>query len=286
MKALKHAKSFLFIPANNEKFVSKAHLRGADVIILDLEDSIPVAEKSNARRIINDSLKTLESNGQLAVARVNGDLSNLVKDLESLDLAKVSGIFLPKIESQGMVKAVDQLLSLLELAQGIEIGSTELIGIIESASGVAALDRICSASNRLVALAVGSEDYAADLNCEPCEEALLGLCHEVKIATARTGIAAIGITGSIAEIKDLDKLSSQAKKAKRMGFNGALCIHPVQVAIINSAFNYTDSQIDWASRVVEAMRKSASLNQGVCIVDGKMVDEPVLLRAQTILDSM
>ncbi len=285
MNAIGQARSFLFIPANRADFLNKAHTRGADAIIVDLEDSIPSEQKKAAREQVNSALGILNSNNQLAAVRVNGDLSNLVKDLEILDLGKLSAIVLPKVEYPGMMKTLDAFLSTLEVKQGLTPGSTKLIGMIESAEGGCALQEISLSTRRLIAIAIGSEDFSADIGCEPCEEALLGICQEMIMAARRAGIAALGFPGSIGEISDLEKLRSQISRARKMGFNGALCIHPAQVSIVNSGFGYSEAQFEWAERVVSEMKKAELAGHGVCQIDGQMIDAPVLARAHRILSA-
>jgi citrate lyase subunit beta/citryl-CoA lyase len=277
------ARSFLFIPADRIDFIKKAHTRGADMIVIDLEDSILPQKKSEARENINLALDILDSNDQSAAVRVNGDLSNLVKDMESLSLAKLSAIVLPKVEYAGLINALDDFLGSLEQRQGLVVGSTHLIAMIESAKGCGSLNEISKSSKRLTAIALGSEDLSADLGCEPCAEALSWICQSMVVAARQSGIAALGFPGSISNISDLDELKTQIGKAKKIGMNGSLCIHPAQVELINSGFGYSEAEYAWAKRVVSAMKEAEQKGQGVATIEGKMVDAPVLARAKEIL---
>ena len=265
--------------------MSKAHTRKADVVIVDLEDSIPLTQKQTARENINSALDALRENRQTAFVRVNGDLSNLVKDLEMLRLERLSAIVIPKVEYVGMVKVLDSFLSTLEAAQGLVSGSTKLVATIESAVGGLSATEISTSSGRLIALAIGSEDYAADIGCEPCEEALLGVCQNLIMAARQAGIVALGFPGSISEISDFEKLQSHVRKARAMGFSGAMCIHPSQVPIVNEGFAGDAALHDWADKVVLAMREAALAGKGTCQVDGQMVDAPVLARAERVIAS-
>lgn len=276
-------RSLLFIPADNDKFVAKAHQRGADIIILDLEDSIPLEQKASARQTINSALQQLKAVNQAVAVRINGDPSSRTQDLQAIDLSSVSLLLLPKVEQTVEIEQVDQLLSELEQQQSIANGQTQLVVMLESATGVLNAAALAKASSRVLALAIGSEDLSAELGCEPTTNALLYSCQQMKLASAAANIQAWGFPGSISEYSDLDKLEAQLNLARELGFSAALCIHPAQIALVNQVFSYTDEQRAWAQRVVNAMADAEKQGRGVCRVDGRMVDAPVVARARRIL---
>ncbi|OZG72714.1 hypothetical protein BTA51_14405 [Hahella sp. CCB-MM4] len=277
------AKSYLFVPANRQDFIRKAVNVAADVIIIDLEDSVPMAAKAEARGGILETAQRLFSEGKRVAVRVNNDLGNLAADLQSLPLSILHSILLPKAQNAGIIQMIDQYLVDLELQQSWGIGSTSLIPMIESCTGVLNLRSIAKSSPRVRALALGSEDLAADLGVPAVPESLLATCQHMALVAGEARLDALGFPGSIGEFNDLDQLGRNLMQAKSLGFGGALCIHPTQVPIVNQAFAYPLEQQVWARRVIDAMAVAQSHGQGTAKLDGRMLDAPVVALANRIL---
>lgn len=276
--------SYLFVPADQPKYIDKAVSKGADVVILDLEDSVPAANKPAARELLKSQLSKLSDKGQTVAVRVNAELINLYEDILAIDLSKVSYILLPKAEEGAVVQWICEFIETLEQHQGCQLGKVKLIPMVESCLGLNNLRQISKASERVCAIALGSEDFANELGVQPTRESLQGICQQMILATTEAKIAALGFPGSIANINDIAKLNSDLTLAKSMGFAGALCIHPKQVDEANKVFSYSEEQLIWASQVLEAMEKAEQEGLGVIKLNGKMIDAPVVSLARKILN--
>lgn len=282
MSNLNKAKSWLFVPANRPDFLAKSVSRGAHVIIVDMEDAVPAAEKSAARESLNDSLLALRQAGQPAVLRVNAEMESLVADLACLDINNLAGVMLPKLESADWLQLVDEYLTRLELAQGKAVGSTQLIGLIESPKAVRRVVDIAKASQRLCCLAVGSEDLSLSMGIAPTQDGLAGPMTQIILAAKEANVGVLCVAGSLAEFRDLVAYEQQVVTAVAMGCTGALCIHPAQIAIVNQHYGPSKLQIAWAQSVLETV--AANPDAGVWQVDGAMVDAPVVARAKAIIE--
>ena len=280
---LQNAKSWLFVPANKPEFLAKAASRGASVIIVDMEDAVPAADKQATRLVINQQLADIKNTGQKLVLRTNTEIEQLVADLSAIDINNIDGLMLPKLESADYLNTVGDYLSRLELAQGKALGSTALIGLIESPKAVMAAADIALASERLACLAIGSEDLALSLGVIPTEESLSAAISQVILAAKNANVGLLAVSGSLAQFRDLVAYEQQVISAAGQGCTGALCIHPAQVSIVNQHYGPTDKQLAWANAVLDAV---ATNPQGaVWQVDGAMVDAPVLARAKALIDA-
>jgi len=264
-------RSLLFVPGNRPERFDKAVRSGADAVILDLEDSVPFADKAAARAAIEREWARLVSLGVPLVVRINalgseeGDLDlRWLRRLENLP-----AVMCPKAES------------VAALGQAHEsLGGTALLPIIESAAGLAALPSLAAVPG-VLRLAVGNIDFMADtgLQCDESETELGPLRFAVAMAT-RLNRLAPAIDGVTVQIGDHERLRQDTRRALRFGFGGKLCIHPGQVDVVHHAMTPTEQELDWARRVVAADRDSG----GAAVqLDGRMVDLPVVLQARRTL---
>ncbi|MEE4245194.1 MAG: CoA ester lyase [Kangiellaceae bacterium] len=272
-------RSLLFIPANNSKFIEKASQRGADAIILDLEDSVPSEQKQQARKHVAQHINYLYKEGVELVVRINSDLFNATADLTTVINDKVSAIMLPKIIGADHISLIDQAISQLEQERAIETGKIKIIALIETIKALENCQAIASSSPRVIALALGSEDLSLDGGFEPTPENLTLPAQKIIYAARLANISAIGFAGSIAEFADLDLFSQRQRQARSMGFNGAMCIHPSQVDAINKAHTPTAEQIVQAKAIVSAYNNAVKNNRGAVQINGRMIDPPVVERA-------
>jgi citrate lyase subunit beta/citryl-CoA lyase len=280
---LNKPRSYLFVPANRSDFIAKAHLKGADVIVLDLEDSVPQNLKAEVRKELSSAIQYLKEQHQVIAVRINSDLENLSADLAAVDLALVDCLLLPKAEDASVINFITAYLAQLEERQNCVIGSTYLVPMIETCRGVLNMREIANATPRIIALALGSEDLASELGVPPTTESLINVCQQMVLAAGEAGIAALGFPGSIGEFGNREKLSQLLSNAKGLGFSGALCVHPVQVCEANLVFVFSEEQQEWAARVIDAMDTAEQKGQGVCEIDGRMIDAPVVALAHKIL---
>lgn len=276
-------RSMLFVPAHIEKFVDKAHQQGADAYILDLEDSVPLAEKAAARQMVGAGAAKVSQSGSAVVVRINHPLRLAIRDLEAVVDRAISTIVIPKVSQAEQVKAIDSIIEELETEQRMEPGHTRLIAQIESADALPHLDEIATSSPRLLGMILGSEDFSASAGMKPTPKGLFAPNQAVLFACRRAGILPLGFPASIADFSDLEKFRAAIKEAQSLGFVGAFCIHPNQVAILNEAFTPSATELSHAQRLINAFEKGISEGRGAVEFEGKMIDAPVVTRARELL---
>jgi citrate lyase subunit beta/citryl-CoA lyase len=277
-------RSILSVPGLRERFIAKAAEVPADVILLDLEDSIPSAKKLEARAHVRDAIGRFEKRGRRLFVRPNDLATGLLEgDLEAVVVPGLDGIHLPKTHDAGIVERVDHYLTLLEKTRGMAPGAVKLICWLESASGIANAEAICRASARLIAVSMGAEDYATDLGVMRSKQS-----HEIEYARARLANAAIA-AGLIAidcpepDYQDLAHFERDITHARALGYRGKYCIHPNQVLLANRVFSPSPAQLVWAERVRDAYEAGEREGLGAVGLDGAMVDRPIYVRALDLL---
>jgi len=278
-------RSSLILPVNIPRFVERAWQRGSDAVVLDLEDSVPSAEKAHARTLVKDALPVAGRGGAEVVVRVNNDPAFLWDDVEAAVHPGLDGIALPKAESGDQVRELVGRVEDLERRRGIAAGHVRLSLAIETPRGLLAAESIATSSPRIATLGVGVEDYCLELGVEPSSdgvELLYAVSRVVTICRA-FGIQPTGLMGSIAGFRDLPAFEGAARRARQLGCEGAGCIHPDQVAVLNRVFSPDPAAAAHARRVVEVFEEGVKRGTASVNLDGKMVDVPVYKRAQVIL---
>ncbi|MBP1718438.1 MAG: citrate lyase beta subunit [Deltaproteobacteria bacterium] len=279
-------RSILILPINNPRFVEKAYLRGADALMLDLEDSIPVPEKASARKQVQPSLPLAARSGVEVFVRINKDPSWMEEDLEASIYPGLAGVVFPKTESAEEVQLLEAVVDKLERKRDIEPGRIVFDLMIESPKGTLALSEIAGSSNRIRSLTLGPEDYCRELGVEPSADGIelqLPLSQVVTVCKAM-GLKALGLLGSIGEFRDLTKFERSASRAAQLGCEGASCIHPDQVKILNRVFSPDPAKVERARSVVGAFEEGLKKGTASVSVNGKMVDIPVYQRAKVLLE--
>ncbi|OBP72198.1 citryl-CoA lyase [Mesorhizobium loti] len=276
-------RSLLFVPAHVSRFVETAYDRGADAVILDLEDSVPQDQKGEARRQLPESVTKVGRNGASVLIRVNRGLRALAADLEAAVVPGVNALVLPKVESAEWVMEVADAVTELEHERYLDAGSVRFVAQIETPGALTRLAAIASAHPRMAAMALGPEDFSAAVGGTPGPELLLGPNLSVLFAARARGLLPLGFVGSIGEFSDTQKFRDVVMQARRLGFVGALAIHPTQVAILNEAFSPSAEELEWARRVLVAETDAGAEGRGAFALDGKMVDAPVVRRAREII---
>jgi len=264
-------RSLLFVPGHRPERFVKAARSAADVLILDLEDSVPAVEKAAAREAIAREWPRLQSSGVAVVVRMN----SLESDQSALDLtlirklSSVPAVMVPKAESAQALAGLHR-----------QLGGVDSIPIIESAAGYAALPTLAGAPG-VARLAIGHIDFMADtgFECDSGQTELAPLRFAVAMAT-RLNRLAPAVDGVTVEIGDEEKLRQDVRRSLRFGFGGKLCIHPRQVDVVHQAMMPTEGELEWARKVVAA---SAAAGGAAVQVDGRMVDLPVVLQAHRTL---
>jgi citrate lyase subunit beta / citryl-CoA lyase len=253
-------RSMLYVPAHSERFLAKAHERGADAIILDLEDAVPEADKDRARDGLAEAVKSLSRNGTPVFVRVNSG-ERRQADAEAAVSAGATAIVLAKAQ-------------LSELGMFV----LPLIAMLESAAAV--LDaRHYAKHPAVIGLLVGSEDLATEIGATPTPEVLRTPKLMVHYAAKAERRLSLGLLRSVADYSDLAAVEAAGREARMHGFDGATCVHPSVVPVLNAAFAPSADEIAWAERVVAGARSGV----GAFTIDGRMVDAPVIARARRIL---
>ena len=276
-------RSLLYVPVNVGKYVDKAHTRGADCIQLDLEDSIPASEKDKARTLVPAAAKRVRRGGGDVVVRINSPYEVTVKDLDASICEEVDGIAITKTQSADHVKRIDDCISTLEAKRGLRPGHTRLIAMIETPAAFFQMPAIAQSSARLVAMNIGGEDFALENGMEPTEETLLMPKQQMIFAARSGGLMPLGFIASVAAFGDWDAFGRMVRRSRQFGFMGAGCIHPGQVPIVNEEYSPSAGEIAHARRVIGENVKAEAAGRASFAIDGKMIDVPVVVRAQRLL---
>lgn len=271
--------ALLFVPANRSDLVGKVPRSGADAVILDLEDAVPAAERADARSGIAAATVSLRAAGLGTCVRVNAGLRDQVRDLEAAVVEDLDAIMVPRAEDAAAIAAAAEILLSLETERGLPPGQIGIIALIETARGVMAAAEIATASPRLRALALGPEDLALDLGVEPVAETLTEPLRQLVWAARAQGLGVFGHVERIGLIHDLERLEGSLETAARLGVDGALCIHPAQVKVLQRTLGVSEAERSWAERILT----EADTQGGVSRVAGEMVDRPVIERARRLL---
>jgi citrate lyase subunit beta/citryl-CoA lyase len=276
-------RSVLFVPANSEKLLHSAARREADAIQVDLEDAVAASEKERARPAAVAAIDWLQGRCPYVIARINRPLRLAVRDLEAVVMPGVQAVTVPKVPDAALLRLVDATIGELEAERGLPVGGIRLIAMIETAEGLVNVNAIAAATPRLVALTVGPEDLSASLGSQATPDAMYIPNVLALIAARRAGVIPLGYAGPISLYDDLETYRGWIRRAAELGFEGAFCIHPNQVAICNELFQPSADEIAKATQLIAAWEQHTVAGRGVFVFDGRMVDAPVVERARTVI---
>jgi len=276
-------RSYLFVPATSERKLDKAFASAADAVIVDLEDAVAVSEKPQARQTIAARLQAPAA--RPAFVRVNALSTPFgFDDIEAVVSPNLVGIILPKAESARDIEIADWTLTQIERRRGVPEGATRIVPIIETARGLDQATAIAAASPRLASIAFGFVDLASDMGLDLGDDD--GAIQHARFVVA-TASRAAGLPGPVdtafIDIKDLDRLRRSTELARRMGYSGKCCIHPAQIDVVNAVFSPGPEEVARARRIVEAFEQAEAGGVAALMVDGVMIDYPVVARAQRVL---
>jgi len=277
----------LFVPGTRLDRVDKALATAADAVIIDLEDAVPLAQKAAAREAVARLLADLDT--RKIIVRVNGThTAYFQQDIEQMVCSQVSAIMVPKVESDEDVASINAALLQAENTKGLQPGLLPMIALIETARAVDNISQIVRADTqpaRLYTVAFGAADYTLDLGIE-----ITGEGNELQYARSRLPIAcrAAGLeppldTPFMLDLKAGPGLQADAMRAKQLGFQGKLCIHPNQIEVVNRVFSPQPEEVQQALKIIQAFEEAEAVGQGAIQVDGKFVDYPVVVRARKVL---
>jgi citrate lyase subunit beta/citryl-CoA lyase len=277
-------RSGLFVPVNVERFLAKASSRGADVIQLDLEDSIAPGDKADARKAVPAAVERIRRKGRSDILiRINQPLELAVRDLEAAVLPGVDGIMVTKAEGPDHLRLLDELVSRLEEKRGIPDRTIRFVVLIEAPGPLALAHEIARATPRNIALTLGAEDYATAVGGEPTGEVLLMPKQQILQAARAHGLMPMGTIGTVADYSDLEEYARVVRKSASFGFVGASAIHPAQVPVLNAGFSPSAEAVAYAEKIVALDREAAASGRGSWSLDGKMIDIPIVQRAEALL---
>lgn len=264
--------------------LERARSFDADVIVVDLEDSVPPGEKANARDLARQWVPLLHAEGKRVMVRVNSLDTGLTRgEIEAVVCPQLYGISLGKVASTRDVRTAGDLLARQEAARGIAAGSLRIIPWIETARAMWDARAIAESSPRVVAIAFGAEDFTNDMGIERTDAGEEVATPRAMVPIAARAASVGSLDSPFVRYRDPDALREDAGRARRMGYTGKFAIHPAQLEIINETFSPSEEEIDYARRVIEAWDAAESAGRGSLALDGRMVDVPVVKRAQNLL---
>ncbi len=261
-------RSFIFVPGNRPNMLERARNFTADVIMVDLEDSVPPGEKTTARDLAKEWVPTLRQEGQRVMVRVNSLDTGLTRpELEAIVSPDLYGISLGKVESTWNIRDVDRMLSAIEPQAGVEPGSIKIVPWVETASAMVDARDIGAASPRIIALAFGAEDFTNDMGIERSDTG-----EEVQVPRSLVPVAAraanvASLDSPFVLFQDPDALRADVRRARQMGYTGKFAIHPSQIDIINETFSPSPEEIAYARQVMDAWEEAEAAGRGSLAID-------------------
>ena len=276
-------RSILYVPGNVPKFIDKAHERGADCILVDLEDSVTVAEKPTARALLPETMKKVVQGGADVAVRINRPMRLAIPDIEAAVRPGLAALFITKTEGVQHLRLLDEAVSEMERERGMPVGSVGFGAMIEHPRALAELNDIAERGPRVIAMMLGGEDFALETGSVPGDESLELPKRLVAFAAQAHGVAMIGILGTVADYSDTAAYKKSAERARRFGFSGGTCVHPGLVQALNEAFTPSADDVAYAKKLIVADEKAAAEGRGSFTVDGKMIDIPVIDRARRLI---
>lgn len=272
-------RSLLYVPASSERFVAKAAERGADAIVLDLEDAVAPTEKVAARNNLTQTVLAVGRNGAVVFVRINSEPERQRADAEAAVKAGAFGILVTKARDPNALREIGTWLEPLEKGRK----PTVLVPMIEDPGAVLDARAIATSSPRVFALLTGGEDLATALGGDPTPEVLTIPKLLVHYAAKAAGVLSWGLLRTVADYSDLAAIEKSVKEARAHGIDGATCVHPAIIPILNKGFSASAEELDHARRLVEAYDKAHAGGLGAVEFEGKMIDEPVAQRARALL---
>lgn len=276
-------RTMMFVPGANAAMLRDAPLYGADSIMFDLEDAVSLKEKDAARTLVHFALKTFDYSTVETVVRINGLDAGGDEDVKAMVLAGVDVIRLPKTETAQDILDVEAVITQVETDQGIPVGTTKMMAAIESAVGVLNAPAIAASSKRLIGIALGAEDYVTNMKTRryPDGQELFFARSMILHAARAAGIAAIDTVYS--NVDNTEGFEAEVKLIKQLGFDGKSVINPRQIPLVNAIYAPTEKEIQNAKEVIWGIQEAEAKGSGVISVNGKMVDKPIVERAERVI---
>ena len=276
-------RSLIFVPGNNPRFLEKAKKIQADIVCFDLEDSVPDDEKTSARKLIKNALKSRSEYSSSIFVRTNSPLSGKISsDLKEIIQKGIDGIVIPKVNNISELKKIQKILSGLEKSKKLK--PIQIIPSIESAEGVVNSYQIASFGKRVTAIVFGIFDLLNDLGVEYTKDSPGGKYSRYKIPVDAAAAGISAIDGIWQDLNDLKGLQKDCNFGKSLGYAGKSVIHPDQISMVHKSFHPNKTEISWAEKVCTVYLESTKKGKGATTVDGKMIDEVHYKQAKALLD--
>ena len=277
-------RSLMFVPAHNQKLLDSAVRRDADVLLLDIEDSVPYLEKQKSRDNIKEFAKRTDLNGKLLFPRVNDrESGELLKDAYQLTISGIHGFMYPKATKGEDIYFFGKLLETIEYEKGYPIGTFKIIPLIETAGAVINIKDICSASTRVIAVAFGCEDYVTDLRGKHDTEGMSIMTARSLISIGARSCGILPIDTVHIKVHDLEDLERNLILGKNLGFEGMLVLNPKELPLVHQYYSPTESEIIWAKEMIQLAEEAQKDGKGVAVKDNKFIGPPMVKMAQNIL---
>jgi citrate lyase subunit beta/citryl-CoA lyase len=275
----------MFVPGHNEKLMASALRVNADVLLLDIEDSVqPVENKEKARQLIRMTIESGQLKDKIIFPRVNDrESGQLLKDIFELTIPGVTGFMYPKSHSGQDIYFFDKLLETIEYQKGIAIGTYKVIPLIETTGGLVNVDSICKASSRVVAIAFGCEDYVTDLGGIHDHEGLSIYFARSIIAITAKANGVVPIDTVHINVHDLVELEQNLQLSKKLGFEGMLVLHPKELPLVHKYYSPTPEEVNDAKEVLRLFEEAIKEGRGVAIMNGKFIGPPMVANAKNLL---
>lgn len=278
-------RSLMFVPANNEKYLDSSVKRDADVLLLDIEDSVPPHEKQIARDNIKEFVKRSDLEGKLLFPRINDrESGELLKDVYQLTIPGITGFMYPKSTKAEDVYFIGKLIETIEYEKGIPIGTFKLIPLIETAGAVINIKEICSVTNRVIAVAFGCEDYVTDLEGKHDLEGNSIITARNLIAIGARSCGVLPIDTVHIRVHDLEDLEKNLILGRNLGFEGMLVLSPRELPLVNKYYSPTDEEVKWAEEMIQLANAAKEEGKGVAMKGNKFIGPPMVKMANKILN--
>ena len=277
-------RSLIFVPGNRPDMLEGAGDFSADVLIPDLEDSVPDGEKERAREIVRERLGTLARRGQAVIPRINALDTGLTRDdLAAVVTPQIYGIAFGKVASPWDVMQVSDILEGIERDAGIPIGQTRLIPWLENSKAVVRAYEIASASPRILGVTFGAEDFTDDMGVKRTDEGSELAYPRAAVAVAARAAGVLAFDTPQTNFRDTQALERDIQIALTLGFKGKFAIHPGQLDTINTLFSPSQNEVEYARRVIKVFEEAEAKGSGATSLDGKLIDVPVVKRARALV---
>lgn len=278
-------RSLMFVPAHNNKLLESAVRRDADVLLLDIEDSVPYTEKQKSRDNIKTFAARKDLGGKLLFPRVNDrESGELLKDVYQLTIDGITGFMYPKATKGEDIYFFGKLLETIEYEKGYPIGTFKIIPLIETTGAVINIKEICTSCTRVIAVAFGCEDYVTDLCGKHDLDGVSIMTARNLITIAARSCGVLPIDTVHIRVHDLEDLEKNLILGKKLGFEGMLVLNPKELPLVNQYYSPTEEEIGWAKEMIELSEEAQREGKGVAVKDNKFIGPPMVKMAKNIIE--